>query len=175
MIFGAVVLAAAAGFAYWITRPTEDEINTLKALNVNEKVTELGGHVEKVVLEARGDDSVFHFDADVLDDSGKVIGKVHGHRVEGFGTIVDRIKQGDAQDAPEDPEARKAERMKGRKERANKIRARMFERGADKDGDGKITFEEASALNPLLQQPGWDRMDTNKDGVLSPADDEAEQ
>lgn len=175
MILGAVVLAAIGAIAYWITRPSEEEVNTINALNINEKIVAMGGHVDKVVLEVENDDSVFNFDAEVLDSSGKPIGQVHGHRVEGFGTILDRVKTGEDSDAPEDPEARKAQRMKGRKERAKTIRARLFERGADKDKDGKITFDEAYAVNPLLQQPGWDRMDANKDGVLTTADDEEQQ
>jgi Ca2+-binding EF-hand superfamily protein len=41
---------------------------------------------------------------------------------------------------------------------------------ADKNGDGKVTFEELQALRPNVSRAQFDRLDRNKDGVLSKAD-----
>lgn len=43
-------------------------------------------------------------------------------------------------------------------------------RAADTNNDGKITWEEMSAAFPEATRERFDRMDTNGDGVLSPAD-----
>lgn len=43
-------------------------------------------------------------------------------------------------------------------------------RAADKDLDGKVTFEELSAAKPQVTKERYAKMDRNKDGVLSMAD-----
>lgn len=48
-------------------------------------------------------------------------------------------------------------------------RAQVFDRlqGADADGDGKTTYDEARKVAPRLTQENFDRLDRNKDGVLT--------
>lgn len=41
---------------------------------------------------------------------------------------------------------------------------------ADTNGDGKITFEEFTAAFPNATRERFDQLDSNKDGVISPAD-----
>ncbi len=41
---------------------------------------------------------------------------------------------------------------------------------ADKDGDGKVTFEEATAERPGFPRENFDRMDSNHDGVVTKED-----
>ncbi|MDX9972465.1 MAG: hypothetical protein RBU21_05665 [FCB group bacterium] len=41
---------------------------------------------------------------------------------------------------------------------------------ADTNGDGKVTFEEASAAKPGLVRADFDRFDTNKDGTITKED-----
>lgn len=41
---------------------------------------------------------------------------------------------------------------------------------ADKDGDGKVTFDELKAVKPELTQEQFSKLDRNKDGVLTKAD-----
>ena len=41
---------------------------------------------------------------------------------------------------------------------------------ADADGDGQVTFEEASAKFPKVTRAAFDRLDRNDDGVLTRAD-----
>ncbi len=54
----------------------------------------------------------------------------------------------------------------GEKEQAVALLARK----ADADHNGKVTYEEMLAVTPNLTRERFDRMDTNKDGVLSPDD-----
>ncbi len=53
-------------------------------------------------------------------------------------------------------------------ERKERIRARMKE--ADKDGDKKISLEEAMEALPQMSEERFKKMDRNSDGYLSPED-----
>lgn len=44
---------------------------------------------------------------------------------------------------------------------------------ADKDGDGKLSREEAKAANSNITDAVFDDIDTDKDGFISPEEDKA--
>lgn len=44
---------------------------------------------------------------------------------------------------------------------------------ADKDGDGKLSRDEAKAANSNITDEVFDKIDTNGDGFISPEEDKA--
>jgi hypothetical protein len=104
---GGVAAVGAIALIFWLLQPDEEFEKTLNALNNYAEIREHNGHVEKVTWVTppphpqsdggqgdrrggQGDNrrSNQTFEADVLDDSGNVIGKVRGSRAEEFGTSV---------------------------------------------------------------------------------------
>jgi hypothetical protein len=167
----AAALAVVVGFVLFLMGPTEDEKSVIKALNVHENVTSKNGHVEKVTFGERNEDAVIRFDAEVLGPDGKKIGGIGGRRIEGFGTIVGRFREGDAPPEPMPNRQNRGNRGPRNKERDKTIRAKMLSE-SDWDHDGQVTYEEATQKNMLMQRPSFDRLDVNHDGVITSADDQ---
>jgi len=105
---GCLCLLAACG-------PSEEEQYILDAVNNAPEIQAKGGHIEDLVLgnsrdkerekeREKADDKHKQkkrpergnqdqrFEAEILDNDGKPIGKVRGFRVEGFGTRLGRIE-----------------------------------------------------------------------------------
>jgi len=72
-----------------------EQTAALENLNNHPEIVQRGGVVKEIEMREpnRG---VHPFRGDILDGQGNVIGAVHGARVEGFGTRVNRIRWADA-------------------------------------------------------------------------------
>ena len=170
VIGGVVAATLCIGVIFYFMGPSEDEKQIIRALNLNEKISERGGYVKRARLGApTEEDNILPFDADVLDASGKPMGTAEGRRIPGLGTIVFHYNwQGES--APVDEVADMAAHMKLRAEHFKKTRAQLLEK-ADLNHDSVVTFEEFRSVNPLIQRPDFDRLDGNRDGVVSAEDD----
>ena len=74
--------------------PSDEERQLLATMNALDEVTARGGHVEKIVVETGegGDESVYRFEAEIMNSEGLAIGRLRGRRVEGFGTLSPRFQ-----------------------------------------------------------------------------------
>ena len=71
---------------------SEDERHVLNVLNRLPEITEKGGHVKAIIRdEDDEDDSVYGYEAQILNRDGVAIGRLRGGRVEGFGMRKPRI------------------------------------------------------------------------------------
>lgn len=71
---------------------SEDERRVLSIVNNLPEITEKGGHVKEITRdEDDEDDSVYRYEAQILNGDGVPIGRLRGGRVEGFGMRKPRI------------------------------------------------------------------------------------
>ncbi|GEM_PF-1035978 len=103
-LFLAIVLSLVISFPLLMTGcgPSEEYKSIKRELEQFPKVTERNAKVGKIRFlpreEQRGKD--LRFEADLLDKDGKVIGKVGGFRVEGFGTRIIQVRYNDEPEPP---------------------------------------------------------------------------
>ncbi len=70
----------------------EDERQVLRVLNNLPEIAEKGGHVKAIARdEDDEDDTVYGYEAQILNSDGVPIGRLRGGRVEGFGMRTPRI------------------------------------------------------------------------------------
>lgn len=139
----------------------KDAKSVLKTLNEDPRLTNRNVHVDKVKFEKGGRDSTRRYEADVLNNEGKVVGKAQGRRVEGFATVRPRLEWSDPAlaDASYDPDGIQN----------NPLKKKIGE--ADADANGQVTYEEALAKMPHLMRSAFDYFDKNGDGNVSSEDD----
>ncbi|MBW7864000.1 MAG: hypothetical protein GX580_12040 [Candidatus Hydrogenedens sp.] len=92
--------------------PSEEEQKIVASLNRLEELIEKGGYVKKITVRQEeghdGRDSVYGFEADVVNDKGVPIGRLRSQRIEGFGMMKPRFlwfkEPGVAEDWPARPQ-----------------------------------------------------------------------
>ncbi len=74
--------------------PSEEEQQIVASLNRLEDMIQKGGYVKKITTRVAEDgsrDSVYGFEAEIVDEKGVPIGRLRSQRIEGFGMMKPRF------------------------------------------------------------------------------------
>ena len=136
----------------------------LKMLSERPEIVNRDVHVKKVTFTEKHQGGTMAFEADILNKDGNVVGKATGRRIEGFASTDPRFEW-------TDPAL--ADKTKDGRPDANKAMKEKL-MTADRDGDGKVSYEEALTVVPHLSNMAFKYFDKNEDGFISPDDDKVQ-